>query len=140
MPTFVCIAALVGAVLHWASGTLLGPQYRAAASVLPWFMLGGAFSGVYLCTSVLFFFSGRTGLLASTTLSSAVCGAVSTWFLVSSLGVDGAAIGYALTQGVLALSTSTVAFKSFDLPWREPCKALSAWGRDAFGVARRQPT
>ena len=139
MPTFTCVAALVGTMLHWASGALLGPQYRAAADVLPWFMLGGAFSGVYLCTSVLFFFSGRTGLLASATLSSAVCGALCTWFLVSTLGVTGAAIGYALTQGLLALFTSTLAVKTFDLPWREPGKALSVWGHDAFGVTPRQP-
>ena len=139
MPIFICIAALVGAALHWASGTLLGPQYRAAAAVLPWFMLGGAFSGVYLCTSVLFFFSGRTGLLASATLSSAVGGALCTWFLVSTLGVNGAAIGYALTQGLLALFTSALAVKTFDLPWREPAKALSVWSHDAFSVKTRQP-
>lgn len=139
MPTFTCIAALVGAALLWASGTLLGPQYSAAATVLPWFMLGGAFSGVYLCTSVLYFFSGRTGLLASATLSSAVCGALCTWFLVSTLGVNGAAIGYALTQGLLALFTGTLAVKTFDLPWREPGKALSVWSHNAFSATPRQP-
>jgi len=139
IPSLVFVAALVGTGLHWASGTLLGPQYRAAASVLPWFMLGGAFSGVYLCTSVLFFFSGRTGLLASTTLSAAVCGAVCTWLLVAALGVDGAAMGYALAYGLLALFTSAVAYKSFDLPWRQPRKALSVWNRNAFGAASQEP-
>ncbi|MDC8758879.1 lipopolysaccharide biosynthesis protein [Janthinobacterium fluminis] len=134
MPAFVAIAAAVGLFLHLASGTLLGPQYQAATAVLPWFMLGGAFSGVYLCTSVLFFFSGRTGLLAATTLSAATCGAASTWLLVTALGSTGAAAGYALTQGLLALFTSAVAFRSFDLPWREPGKALSAWRRNAFAA------
>jgi O-antigen/teichoic acid export membrane protein len=129
IPAFLCAAAVLGVVLHWVSGALLGPQYRAATRVLPWFMLGGAFSGVYVCTSVLFFFSGRTALLASVTLSAALLGATLTWMLVSTLGVDGAAIGYASTQGLLALITSAVAFNSFDLPWREPRKALAVWSQ-----------
>ncbi|MCE9659477.1 MAG: oligosaccharide flippase family protein [Burkholderiales bacterium] len=139
IPAFACLAAVCGALLIWASDALLGPQYRAAASVLPWFMLGGAFSGVYFCTSVLFFYSGRTGLLATATLSSAICGTLCTWFLVSTLGVQGAAIGYALTQALLGLVTSSVAFLTFDLPWRQPARALSVWGRSAFGPARHQP-
>ena len=138
MPAFVAIASVVGVVLVWASSALLGPQYRAAASVLPWFMLGGAFSGVYLSTSVLFFFAGRTGLLATATSSAAVCGATATWFLVASFGVDGAAVGYALTQGILALLTSLTAFRAFDLPWRDPVKALTAWSHQALGIAPRQ--
>ena len=139
MPAFIAIASAVGVVLVLASEALLGPQYRAAASVLPWFMLGGAFSGVYLSTSVLFFFAGRTGLLATATSSAAVCGATATWFLVASFGVDGAAMGYALTQAILALLTSLTAFRAFELPWREPVKALTAWSHQALGIAPHQP-
>ena len=139
MPAFACIAAVAGLVLHWASGSLLGANFRAASEVLPWFMLGGAFSGIYLCTSVLFFFSGHTGLLASATLSAAVCGAASTWLLVSSHGVQGAAMGYALTQGLLALFTTALAVKSFDLPWHQPGRALAVWRCNVFGATHQQP-
>lgn len=126
MPAFFVLAAVVGIALRWASTVLLGAKYQEAATVLPWFMLGGAFSGVYLCTSVLFFFSARTGLLSLTTSSAAVCGALCTWQLVAHLGIEGAAMGYAATQGLLALSTTVVAMKSFDLPWGHPGLALRA--------------
>ncbi len=129
MPTFVVMAIIVGAALFAASAYLLGPQYRAAAVVLPWFMLGGAFSGMYLCTSVMYFFAGRTSLLATVTTMAALCGAATTWLLVGNFGIRGAAIGYAMTQGMLALFTNAVAFKSFDLPWGEPRKALRVWTR-----------
>ena len=138
MPAFVCMAAVVGVVLHLISSALLGPQYRAAASVLPFFMLGGAFSGIYLCTSGLYFVSGRTALLARVTLSSAAIGASLTWVLVSMFGVPGAAIGYAATQGVLALLTTTVAMKSFDLPWGDPGKAITIWSRSVLGSLDHQ--
>lgn len=132
MPTFFGIAAIVGIVLYGASTVLLGPQYRAAAVVLPWFMLGGAFSGVYLCTSVMYFFAGRTSLLAMVTTSAAFCGAGLTWLLVGAFDIQGAATGYALTQGLLALFTSVVAFRAFDLPWSEPRKALQVWANRIF--------
>lgn len=133
MPAFLCGAAVVGGVLMWVSGALLGAQYREATVVLPWFMLGGAFSGIYLCTSVIFFFAGRTPRLAMVTMSAALLGTASTWLLVSGFGMDGAAMGYAVTQGWLALFASVVAFRSFDLPWREPAKALAIWRQCALG-------
>lgn len=136
MPAFFVLAALVGVALQCVSTLLLGVKYQEATSVLPWFMLGGAFSGVYLCTSVLFFFSARTGLLSLTTSGAAVCGALCTWQLVARLGIDGAAIGYALTQGLLALFTTVVAIRSFDLPWCQPGQALRVWKQRAFGTLR----
>lgn len=139
IPAFFVLAALVGVALQWASTLLLGAKYQEAATVLPWFMLGGAFSGVYLCTSVLFFFSARTGLLSLTTSSAAVCGALCTWQLVSRLGIDGAAMGYAVTQGLLALFTTAVAMKSFDLPWHQPGQALRVWRQRAFSASRPAP-
>lgn len=137
MPAFFVLAALVGIALQWASTLLLGAKYQEATTVLPWFMLGGALSGVYLCTSVLFFFSARTGLLSLTTSSAAVCGALCTWQLVAHLGIEGAAMGYAATQGLLALFTTVIAMKSFDLPWAHPAKALRAWKLGALQA--RQP-
>jgi O-antigen/teichoic acid export membrane protein len=139
MPAFFVLAALVGVALQWASTLLLGAGYQEAVTVLPWFMLGGAFSGVYLCTSVLFFFSGRTGLLSLTTSSAAVCGALCTWLLVTRLGVDGAAMGYAATQGLLALFTTLVAMKSFDLPWGQPVQALRVLRQRASPTPRPGP-
>lgn len=140
MPAFFVLAAVVGVALQWASTLLLGAKYQEAASVLPWFMLGGAFSGVYLCTSVLFFFSARTGLLSLITSSAAVCGALCTWQLVAHIGIEGAAMGYAVTQGLLALFTTVVAMRSFDLPWQQPGQGLRVWRQRAFGTLPRATT
>lgn len=132
MPTFLLSSVLVGLPLLAASTWLLGAKYQAAASVLPWFVLGGAFSGMYMCTSVLFFFKARTALLATVTLSSALLGSSATWLLVGLFGVHGAGMGFALTQAMLALITTTVAMRTFDLPWQRPTAALRAWWVASF--------
>ncbi len=125
-PIFLCLAAAVGVGLHWTSGLLLGQRYAEAVQMLPWFVLGGAFSGVYFCTSSIYFFRERTALLASSSVSAAAVGAVTVWLLISTFGAQGAAMGYAATQGILALFVTVVAIRSFDLPWFEPRRAIGA--------------
>lgn len=124
VPAFLCAGAIVGLVLYWASGLLLGPRYADAATVLPWFVLGGTLNGVYACFSSIFFFTGRTGLLASCTSFAAPLGAITVWVLVGLLGIQGAAIGFAVMQGLLALIVATASVISFDLPWFEIRKAV----------------
>lgn len=138
MPVFLCIAAVVGACLYFTSSLLLGAQYRAATVVLPWFMLGGAFIGIYFCVSNLFFFSGRTSLLSLVTSSSAVMGTVLIWLLAARFGIEGAAMGYAATQGLLALIATVVASRHYDLPWGELRRSIAIWFRGTFFVAAHQ--
>jgi O-antigen/teichoic acid export membrane protein len=126
-PGFFIAAFVLGALLVAVSSFVLGPKYKDAASLVPWFMVGGAFTGTYMSTSSLYFFEGRTGLLSLVTLSSGLMGALATWWLVGMLGLEGAAIGFAITQAILALTVSGVAMASFALPWREPSAAIAAW-------------
>ncbi|QDW39796.1 oligosaccharide flippase family protein [Bradyrhizobium sp. KBS0727] len=139
IPAFLCGAAVLWIILHFASSILLGPRFQDAVPLLPWFMLGGAFTGVYVCTSVLFFYSGRTALLSSVTLPSAILGTMFTWILVARYGVVGAAMGYSFTQALLALFVGGFAVKSFDLPWGEGRKAIEVWSHRALGYTARQP-
>lgn len=130
MPMFSVLATMVGVVLMLISGFLLGPKYQQATNIIPWFMAGGAMSGIYLCTSGLYFFSGRTGLLAFVTISAAALGMVTSWVLAGRYGLVGAAIGYAVTQLYLGLLATIVSMRSFDLPWWEPRRAFFAWYRN----------
>lgn len=118
-PFFLMLAIAVGTIVCFASGFLLGEKYLAATIIIPWFMLGGVFTGVYLCTTNLFFFSEQTGVLSIVTTFSAVVGFGFSWLFTVAFGLVGAAAGYAVTQAVLALAVSVVAFHRFDLPWRD---------------------
>jgi O-antigen/teichoic acid export membrane protein len=130
MPIITIFGVLVGIALLTTTSLLLDSRYQSAIKVIPWFTAGGVASGVYMCTAGLFFFRGRTARLASVTLTSALFGTPLTWLLVSHLGVNGAAIGFAVTQTILALFVTVTAIYTFDdLPWRDPGEALSAWYR-----------
>lgn len=138
IPAFLLIAFGLGVFLHLTSGIILGPRYHEATAILPWFMVGGAFSGVYLCTAGLYFYAARTGLLAAVSLSAGSAGAICTWFLVSAFDLQGAAMGFALTQVLLAAGSTMVAFRTFDLPWSSPRAALETWGGSLVAPLRRR--
>jgi O-antigen/teichoic acid export membrane protein len=124
IPLFLVTGLALGIFLHFAAGMVLGPAFAASAVVLPWFMLGGALNGVYLSISSLYFFSGRTALLAAVTITSGIISLLLTIVLTLAFGMIGAAMGYAAAQGVLGLTAMTVAMKTFDLPWGQPLAAL----------------
>jgi O-antigen/teichoic acid export membrane protein len=129
IPGFLGLATAVGVVIYFAAGLVLGERYVSARHLLPWFMLGGACSGMYLCVSGLYFYLDKLGRLASITTSIAIAGAILSWVLIGAAGVEGAAIGYAATQSLLAVVTLGVAMITFKLPWSKPVLALGLWRR-----------
>ena len=137
VPGFMLLAMLVGALLHLVTPWLLGARYAGAGDVLPWFMLGGAFGGIYMCMSAVLFFEARTARLAGITLATAVIGAGSTWLLVGRFGLAGAAAGYALTQATLAVLSAIVVMRSVALPWANPGTALRTWLQSVLDSQRQ---
>jgi O-antigen/teichoic acid export membrane protein len=129
VPAFLALGLIAWAGLFLLGNLLLGPQYRHAISLLPWFVLGGALSGVYLATSGLFFFRARTATLSAISFPIAIVGTAIMVFLVARLGMLGAAIGYALVQTLLAVGGWLVASRIFGLPFGRPVDALQAWWR-----------
>jgi O-antigen/teichoic acid export membrane protein len=125
IPLLIVVAAVVGIVVYVAAGFLLGEAYQDARGLLHWFIIGGACTGIYLCASGLYFFSGRLGRLALVSMSVTGVGTLITWQLIGMQGVAGAAIGYAATQALLALATLVVAMITFELPWRHPLRAFA---------------
>lgn len=139
LPTFAVIAAVVGLALYLTAGLVLGPQYAESASVLPWFMLGGTFNGVYLSISSLYFFSHRTALLAAVTMTSGLIGLGSTILLTSLFGMTGAAMGYASAQAILGIVAMGVAIRTFDLPWGRGGEAVGLlYNKIATAVIRHR--
>jgi O-antigen/teichoic acid export membrane protein len=135
IPGFLVAGALLAASIYFAAGWLLGNQFQETRRLIPWFVLGGAFNGIYLCCSGIYFFSGRTGRLALITTSVAAIGVALSFAMVSAAGVDGAAIGYATTQCLLAAATLGVAVGTFKLPWTRPALTLgfAGWRRTGAG-------
>jgi O-antigen/teichoic acid export membrane protein len=133
VPAFGALALILAAVLLWASTTLLGPLYQSASSILGWFVLGGAFSGIYYSISALFFFYRRTGWLAMASVTAALLCMPLVWWLIGRHGVRGAAMGFACSQILLTAAAAAIAVRRFPLPWHRPAAAVSTWVQCATG-------
>jgi O-antigen/teichoic acid export membrane protein len=135
VPAFLVLGALAWLGLHFVGMLLLGPEYRSALSLLPWFMFGGACSGVYQTISGLFFYGARTGALSAISFPIALLGLGITAGLVSWHGAAGGAMGYALVQLLLATVSWMYASRAFGLPFGRPGAALRAW---SLGLSRKE--
>lgn len=127
IPAFLGLGAVVAGVMWWMGPLILGDAYAQGLSIIPWFMLGGAFSGMYLAVSGLYFFAHKTNRLSVASVSAVALGAACSVVLTLRFSVAGAAAGYALTQFLLAMFAWTLAVRTFALPWGRPVTAVRTW-------------
>jgi O-antigen/teichoic acid export membrane protein len=127
IPCFLVLGVFMGAILTWSAPFFLGDDFLAASELFYFFTLGGAFGGIYLVVSGLYFFSAKTSLLSALTLSVAIIGTGATIILASNFQMAGAVAGYVLIQAMLAMSVWVVARRVFSLPWNDVLAASMAW-------------
>lgn len=100
-----------------ATVVVLGPAYRAAADVIGWLILGQALNGIAGTFSILVYHSKRTGVLASSTFSSALAHIALVFPLVEAFGIRGAAMAYALARLLKLVVVAFAATRMYKLPW-----------------------
>lgn len=96
---------------------IAGEQYAQAGKVVGWLALGQGFQGMYLMVTNYIFFSKRTGLLSVASISSGVLNLILLIVLVRILGLEGAAIAFAISMGIRFLLTWWIAHKRHPMPW-----------------------
>lgn len=121
--TYAYCLALLGVVLvAFAIGptiliVIAGEKYRPAAAVIGWLALGQAFHGMYLMVTNYIFYSKRTGLLSLSTITAGLINVGLLMILLASLGLQGAAIAYAISMGIKFLLTWYIAQMRHAMPW-----------------------
>jgi O-antigen/teichoic acid export membrane protein len=98
---------------------ILPASYAPAKSILPYFVLGNAFLGMYYAVTNLVFFSSQTYRISKITLIVALLSVPLTYFLIRQYGIRGAGLSYAISQFFLFLLVWREGAKLFELPWRE---------------------
>nr|WP_297456506.1 oligosaccharide flippase family protein [uncultured Halomonas sp.] len=109
----VTVALLGPTAVVW----LAGDRYSAAASIMGWLALGQAFNGMYLMVTNYMFYSKRTGILSVATISSGLLNLLLLVMLVPALGLEGAAMSFAIVMIIRFLCTWLLAQKCFPMPW-----------------------
>jgi O-antigen/teichoic acid export membrane protein len=124
VPAWMLLAALMWGALLLGGPWLLGPQYVDALDLAPWFLFGGAISGVYLAVSTLFFFTGRTEWLGAATVATAGLAMLIAPLCVARLGVHGGGLAYCAAQAVFLALAWQLSRRVSPMPWASPRLAL----------------
>ncbi|MGR5325852.1 lipopolysaccharide biosynthesis protein [Vibrio sp. DNB22_17_1] len=117
---FLCVLSL--AALSFFIGPamitlVVGDKYKAAGGVIGWLCLGQVFGGMYLMVTNYIFYAKKTGRLSLVTIGSGLINLLVMLVLVNYLGIEGAAISFALSKMIQFLLTWWLASVVFPMPW-----------------------
>jgi len=117
-----CLALLGVVVLAFFIGPSLviliaGERYSAATEIIGWLALGQAFHGMYLMVTNYIFYSKRTALLSLSTITTGFINFGLLFALIELMGLEGAAVAYAVSMGLKFLMTWFIANISHPMPW-----------------------
>jgi O-antigen/teichoic acid export membrane protein len=111
------LAILGGIIVRLLLPLLVGPEFQSAGDILIYILIGNAFMGMYYMVTNYIFFSRRTGLLSTLTMSVGALTVLSSWFLIKAYGLTGAAIGFMLGQAGLFLGAWLLSNLCVPMPW-----------------------
>lgn len=116
------LVAFIPVILSFSLGeyfiTLIaGPRYAPAAEVVSWLFLAQAFRGMYLMVTNYIFYSKRTSVIASITISTGVLHVVLTINFVQLYGVVGAGYSLCISMFLQWIATWYFTTKLMSMPW-----------------------
>jgi O-antigen/teichoic acid export membrane protein len=117
---FGALAALglvVAAATHALFFAIIDSRYAAARPLVAWIVLGYVLQGMYYAVVGYVLYAEKTGRLSVVTASTVATGCMLSWALTTSMGLQGAAISFALNNGLLFLLVWLVASNVVPMPW-----------------------
>jgi O-antigen/teichoic acid export membrane protein len=123
------LAGLAYAVLvFWTFPLLVGPQYQGMRGIAMILIGGGVLQAAYYAFVNYIFYSERTELLSSITVSCGCLYFAGGWYLCGRFGVEALAWWFTAIQTLIFLATMLVAMRTVPMPWM-------AWGQIIRTVA-----
>lgn len=96
---------------------IAGEKYAEAGSVIGILALGQAFQGMYLMVTNYIMYAKKTARLSLVTITSGLLNVALLMLLIPVLGLQGAAIAFALSTALRFLGTWWLSQKSYNMPW-----------------------
>lgn len=113
----IALAAFGALVAPYVLPYIVGPQFQTTGPLLIFILLGNAFIGMYYMVTNYIFYSRRTGLLSTLTISIGVITVALSWFLINAYGIKGAAIGFLVGQASLFFGAWVLSNYCVPMPW-----------------------
>lgn len=118
---YFAVAFLAAAIMFVIGPHLItlvaGPNYSESGKIIGWLALGRAFGGMYLMVAAYTFYSKRTGLFSLATIVSGLLNVILLLLLVRVMGLEGAAIAFAIAMAFRFLLTWWIAQRRHPMPW-----------------------
>jgi O-antigen/teichoic acid export membrane protein len=124
IPCWLLVAASLWGIFQIGAPKLLGAEYRNAAVLTTWFLLGGAMNAVYLNVAGLFFFTGKTEWISLASVAAALLALLIAPLAVARFGVVGGGVTYVASQAILLLAAFVLADRIAPMPWKRPGLAI----------------
>lgn len=111
------LGVVMGMMAPAILGVLVGPKFQAAAPIVILITIGQAVSGMYYMVATYVFYAGRTASLAVVTLTSGLLNVGISYWLLHTMGLQGAGLAFLVAQSVLFLGTWWLSNRSRPMPW-----------------------
>lgn len=111
------LGVVMGMLAPTILGVLVGPKFQAAAPIVILITIGQAVSGMYYMVATYVFYAGRTASLAIVTLTSGLLNVGISYWLLHTMGLQGAGLAFLVAQSVLFLGTWWLSNRSRPMPW-----------------------
>lgn len=117
----ILLSLAIGLLAPWLLSFLVGEAFRSAAPLVLFLSLGQAFAGMYLIVANVVFYRQKTVHLATITISCGCLNAALSYVLLETIGLNGAAYAYLISQLAMFFATFAISHRLYPLPW------LSSW-------------
>lgn len=104
------------AVMFFAD-LIVGQEFRAAIDLVPLIVAGFVMQGIYYTQVNYIVYSEKTGLLSIATVCIAFFGFVNSYYCISHLGLNGAALAFFVNNAGLVIVIWCLSAKLVDMPW-----------------------
>lgn len=113
----VALGIAVTGISHAVFNTFINERYAAARPLISWMVAGYVLQGMYYTVVLYLFYAERSGRLSLVSGSTVALGCLISYSLTSTLGLQGAAISFALNHGLLFVLVWFAASKVIPMPW-----------------------
>lgn len=115
--TFLLLATFYSLILSWIFSVFVGPAFQDSVAIAKIASFGYAFQGMYYAVVGFLFHKAKTGRLSMLTLVCGLVNIATTYWMVRTYGIVGAAWSFLLLQFIFFISAWYLAQKAHPMPW-----------------------
>lgn len=116
---FLIASGILSIVVYLIFPLIVGDGFLPARSLVPYFIFGNGFVGMYYAVAGFFFFTGKTKFISVVTITTGTISILGMWTLGKYFGIKGIALGYLFSQIIMFIFAWKMSSWVYPMPWGE---------------------